>query len=414
MMDRVTVRDALELTPHEQGILQLPRINMLISRGILNINLVFRFNEDALQFFEAINDDIVERMLNGDLNLDDIFGIQEEIGEGQANDLNRAQSTHTASVHRSISESAQKLMALYGGDLTDQVLVSIFKDVKAYLDTLDEGSKTTAAKSAFRRLSAANDSFIDPVSNVSTKQMLALAWIAIHDESKCLGTLEDAQVLFVDGLFEMQRGYNLSPTGVDLGGRDNPICAAGTFNKLIEKLQGVHPSCKVLFISRELASLKLKRVAVEESADYLNNIPLETTKDLESFNDLLGQINEDGLRAVHGPQSVYDHIKDKVSERMFEEFSPLYRGKDDPNFTEMVDGGEWAELPKVEIQQRLSLLPAYQDYCSRHILVSPTLLFQQMANRVLWENRNDSAEHRQAFDAKFGMLLAKDHGFDIV
>jgi hypothetical protein len=42
-----------------------------------------------------------------------------------------------------------------------------------------------------------------------------LAFTAIHDETKRQGTLEDALALFVEGLYEIQRGDNLNEDGID-------------------------------------------------------------------------------------------------------------------------------------------------------------------------------------------------------
>ena len=49
----------------------------------------------------------------------------------------------------------------------------------------------------------------------------------------------------------------LTESGIDQGGLDVPICAAGTFNKFIEKLQGIHPDCQIQFVTRKTASFKL-------------------------------------------------------------------------------------------------------------------------------------------------------------
>ncbi|PJD91291.1 MAG: hypothetical protein CK426_03835 [Legionella sp.] len=39
-----------------------------------------------------------------------------------------------------------------------------------------------------------------------TRQLLVLAYLAIHDESKPQGTREDAQALFIDGLYKNPKG----------------------------------------------------------------------------------------------------------------------------------------------------------------------------------------------------------------
>ncbi|MGJ3495501.1 hypothetical protein ACR9PT_13160 [Piscirickettsia salmonis] len=402
MRDRLTVDEAANLTSDQQRALNSPVIVRLIEQGILNIGLVLDFDDTALEVFEDA--ETVQRLLNGELNFDDVFGEQEGLEEQQANHLNRAQSTHTASVHRSISQSALQLTELYGESLIGGGLGCILDEVKNYLNTLDDGVKTKAAKVGFRRLTATDYSFIDPASGVSTKKILALAWLAIHDDSKRQGCLEDARALFVEACYEIQRGYNLSPTGIDLGGRDKPICAAGSFNKVLEKLQGIHPNCTVIYITPELASLKLPRVTAEETIQYVNNIQLETTEDLGRFVNLLDDMTCDGLQANHRSQTIYDHIKDKVSQRMFQEFGSLYQSKSDTGFKEMIDNGEWLEAPDIEVQQKINSSSAHQEYCKNQLFNS-SLLFKSMIDEQLWEHRNDSLESREAFDSKFALVL---------
>ena len=87
--------------------------------------------------------------------------------------------------------------------------------------------------------------------------------MAIHDDEKRIGSVEYAKTQFVEGLCEIQRGYNLSEAGVYQGGEDQFICSMGTFNKLIEKLVSIHPDCQIRFITRETASLKLPIVVRE-------------------------------------------------------------------------------------------------------------------------------------------------------
>lgn len=67
-----------------------------------------------------------------------------------------------------------------------------------------------------------------------------------------------SDVLF-DGLYEIQRGYNLNPQGIDDQGADTPICTSGTFNKLMETMQvaGVEEA-QIIFVTKQTATLKLQ------------------------------------------------------------------------------------------------------------------------------------------------------------
>ena len=81
--------------------------------------------------------------------------------------------------------------------------------INVYVNRLEETPKHQAAKGCIGRITAADYSFTDSSSKVSTLELLALSWLAIHDSSKCQASVADAKNLFVEGLYEIQRGYNL-------------------------------------------------------------------------------------------------------------------------------------------------------------------------------------------------------------
>ena len=57
------------------------------------------------------------------------------------------------------------------------------------------------------------------------------------------------------------------------------------------------------------------------------------------FTKLIAKIKEDGLEVI------YDEIKPKITERMFEEFKSLYReGKADASFTGLINAGVCTNL----------------------------------------------------------------------
>jgi hypothetical protein len=53
----------------------------------------------------------------------------------------------------------------------------------------------------------------------------------------------------VQGLYEIQRDGNLDAFGRDRGGYDSRICISGTFNKLVEKLNGIHEDVSFYYIT---------------------------------------------------------------------------------------------------------------------------------------------------------------------
>ena len=135
----------------------------------------------------------------------------------------------------------------------------------------NDSEKNKVAKDCILRIADPVNTFTDAGSDISLRELLALTFSAIQDDEKRISSVEDAGTQFVEGLYEIQRGYNLSNEGVDQGGLDRPICSAGAFNKLIEKLVGIHQDCQIQFITRETASLKLPIVVREEAM----RIPLQ-------------------------------------------------------------------------------------------------------------------------------------------
>lgn len=254
---------------HTRGIvltLWRARIYELFRDGILNeenLELYMRtipFVGDLIEELdrpeirERAHGEADEPLRNLPVDIDQEIPINQQV-------VNQTQSTHTASVHQSVSKSAQDLMTMYHDIFS---LDKGIEEIKDFVKSLSLSPKHTAAQNAMTRLTSLDYVFTDPKSDVSTRQLLVLFWRAIHDDKNRQGSLEDAKKQFIDALYEIQRGYNLDERGVDNNQGDSFICTAGTFNKLIEKLQGIHPAATVLFITKETANLKFGIVVKEE------------------------------------------------------------------------------------------------------------------------------------------------------
>jgi hypothetical protein len=224
------------------------------------------------------------------------------------------QSTHTTSVHLSVSISASKLIERYPVINKIEQLNKIISEISEWISKLKDGNlQNEAAKRCFRRLSADTYTFTDTTSQISTLQLLALSWVAIHDDTVRQGDLEVAMSRFIEGLYEIQREYNISETGIDLGASiDMHACAGGTFNKLIEKLVSIHPDAEITFIRPELAIIKLIQVIKEELKNYLaSKANPATVSELMQFTRLIEHIEHGGIDVI------WDDIKDSVEELKF-------------------------------------------------------------------------------------------------
>lgn len=247
---------------------------------------------------------------------------------------------HTAVVDQFVSESATRLFKLYESRINDSGLENILKEAHEYIKGLNDTPKNNAAERAFLRITAPDFTFTDSNSQITAKQLLALTFLAIHDAEKIPSSLlEAAEMQFVEALYEIQRGYNLSPSGADEGFRDLYLCPAGIFNKLIEKLHGIHPDCQALYIIKKSALDKLSIVVHEEAVKYLEKfVNPDTDIALHKFMSLRKEIKKNGV------QVIWNDIKDNITQRMFGEFGSFFRDITDPNFTALIEDGQYIEL----------------------------------------------------------------------
>ncbi|KTD21090.1 hypothetical protein [Legionella londiniensis] len=261
----------------------------------------------------------------------ELLGLTEEAI--QANIFNHRQTTHTASVHQSVSESAGKLKNRYGA----RNLEAAINEIKQYFSALSGNDiKTEAAKRCIERITKLDFTYEDPASQVSIRQLLAWSWCAIHDNENREGSFKDACNLFIEGLYEIQRGYNLSEENEDDRQEDKPTCMPGTFNKLVEKLAGIHPDCDIIYVTKEQANHKLKIVIAEETINYL--------KGLKELKDL--QETVEALQRDKTVKPVWNNIKDKVAERMYSEFKSVYKDSKETMIAELIDFSEDMDVPE--------------------------------------------------------------------
>jgi hypothetical protein len=271
--------------------------------------------------------------------------------------INGAQTTHTASVHASVSQSATALKARYGKELKRQTLAAVIKDVSQYINGLsDNDMKYAAAKRCITRITKSNGygDFVDPTSQISTKTLLALVWLAAQDRSRRRATLADALTSLIDAFYQIQREYNISLTGVDDKSRDSSMCPSGTFNKLVDGLNGIHDECQIVFVTKELAAAKLPRVVCAVLLEHL-----KAPRPGDALTLLLTQLDKDGLDLV------WEVIRERVSQRMFEEFGTLYGGIDSAAFVGLIDAGIDTDVGAVVRDAKsLQALPAAGFYAA--------------------------------------------------
>ncbi|MES2142621.1 MAG: hypothetical protein V4471_07075 [Pseudomonadota bacterium] len=409
---RLTMDQVFGLTEAAAEALDEEDIRNWVIEGRLTMDQVLGLTEIAS--LALYQEDMRNWIIEGRLTMDQVLRLVDDnqlqvlrhnilLNNGVAV-INDNQSTHRASVHQSVSESATRLANRYPSIISDKTrLKEIIEWIEGYVNNLPdnfERNKAKAAKNCIVRITNSY-TFIEPISKVSIQELLALFWSAIHDDANRVGSLEDAKKQLIDGLYEIQRGDNLSDTGVDLGGFDRPICPAGTFNKLIEKLQGIHPDCEIQFITNEIFSLKLRIVTCEEAMRYLEaSANPNTAEELSIFTRLMAQIQKEGVGVI------WDHIQANITNRMTDEFGSFYEDKS--FFMALIEAGQYANLPDLNcLKQHVQLSKGYQHYCSIVMRDKFGMFSHGKAADYLSEHRHDSPEAQQAYDKQFGLIPIK-------
>jgi hypothetical protein len=371
--------------------------------GRLPLHLLTQVNFDQLLVAAQAENSLQE--LDNVIN-QMIVEVNGPLGHHQAQAFNDGQSTHTASVHRSVSKSAQKLMESYWGDFA---LDAKIQEIKAYVNGLETSFKNDAAKRCIVRITEPHYTFTDS-SDVSILQLLALAYTAIHDETKCQCSLEDAKALFVEGLYEIQRGYNLNAEGLDDESPDDfSICSAGTFNKLIEKLNGIHVNVRVYFITHEGACSKFPKLVEEYALRYLKNIASPDT--LEDY--LQSKAIIDRMQQEKSIEPIWDKIKNNVIRDIWDEFKLAYGDNlKDRRFLDLINVEcEYLEVPKelTEIEAQLIASVGHQHFISLQMKdlfnSSQSPLMARLHEHSLWVNRHSSPLAQNDFDKRYGLSI---------
>ena len=284
---------------------------------------------------------------------DDILGVGAEVVAAPGSQM----------VYRSVSSSAEKLWHNYHNQF---VLEDKIQEIKDAVALLDDSFKHQVVRRCMLRISDPLYVFTDPSSKVSTRQLLALSYHALHDATKRKDdagievSLADAKALFFDGLYEIQRGYNLNTEGVDDQLDDKFICLAGTFNKLMAKLNGIHQDVAVYFITHEGARNKLPKLVQQHALQYLSSIVSAT--DVADYLRILDWLTR--LEAERSIVPIWPRIVDRVQAELWSEFGEAYSHVvEDARFTTLMASGQKVTLPDItEIKRKLLASSGSQRY----------------------------------------------------
>ena len=172
---------------------------------------------------------------------------------------------------------------------------------------------------------------------------------------------------------------------------DRPICIAGTFNKLMEKLNGIHEDVAMLYITTSGASAKFPKLAEAEALNYLQSLSNpETLEQYQAIKYLLKQIETSGSL-----MPIWHDIQEVVKTKLWDEFKEAYGNINNPHFLSLLENGQY--LPAVDVTKIKIKLQESKGHVA-------DINDIRMEHHSLWATRHNSVEDQAAFDKQFGLI----------
>jgi len=193
--------------------------------------------------------------------------------------INDEQNTHTASVHKSVNTSIYRLLKNYpnyNNNFNPHYRQRLMHSIYYFILPVQNSSPPFKFNAAMRYLGTYlhyhHDMQLEGDSSATYPIMLVLnaLILAIMDNNRRIGEIDDARQTMVNALYEIQRGYNITDGADDNSIEDYPICVSGAVNKLIEHFCGTLPDCEIEFITKETAMLKAKALIKRRSIEFLS------------------------------------------------------------------------------------------------------------------------------------------------
>lgn len=286
------------------------------------------------------------RYLHDTFRIDDPFELPAEIEPP----INQAQSTHTKSVHKSVSESAVRLRNYFHSNnivyITHKSLDRLYLDISEAINNTDQSKKLyqilrLASKAVWRIKNESYGEFVDPMSGVMTRDLLAMIYECLFIEDVRTFTTPngishiveevDARNRLYQKLYEVANEYNLDENGNIISSKSAAYtCTPGCFNKVMEAGYTVINLIDILIITRDFALSQMKSMIQHE---VINCIKAALEADKNEGKKLVADlVNGYPLSKKH-----YDQIFKKVKEAYSERFSSLYELDDNSIDTRKMD-----------------------------------------------------------------------------
>ncbi len=192
--------------------------------------------------------------------------IQAKLGGGRFEAM--TQSTHLASVHKSVTQSVKRLQKRYPNVDVKTALREIEEKIKTAKFKEPQAFYRKAALDSLKRIKASD--WVDSNTGLNLPQVAALMWTATKDQAAYDAVfgksttperdIGDRMTTFVEYLWRAQREYNLDDNSVDNMKPAVEACLPGTFNKIVESLDKLHPDVKIIRSKEAANALALEEV----------------------------------------------------------------------------------------------------------------------------------------------------------
>jgi len=350
-----------QYTPHEKS--QLIRFIRLSSVHVISRLQDILQHKDILlsdQIIQTIEENIAAHLCSQDfinsliqISADPLRSNQEKIQlclteiENNLNrnrqprvsqQINYEQSVHGLPMEQSASNSAENLKKRYGS--TKKNIVTVGQEILEYIATLQktfssnqennnaktceissltpiDNFKATAAAKCVQRIVARQLNY--KIKNITIQALLIYLWEAAHEKNKDLLqdkiTLKDAKDALINGLYEVQRSYNLEHDDIDDNGEDRISCTKGSFFILAGSLRTIHKDVEIRFITSQQASNKFTVIVKDEITLHLKQ--QQSCLEEHVFTQLVESI-------AKGNEYIWDTIKNNVIVKLIEEYGELY------------------------------------------------------------------------------------------
>ncbi|WP_339046935.1 hypothetical protein [Candidatus Mesenet endosymbiont of Phosphuga atrata] len=145
------------------------------------------------------------------------------------------QTTHDSGVNEDIKSSVENLIREYGPPSNN-----VNSEIEAYINNSSEFTpdKKQIILKCLKYIN--QDSVKSSNTDLTLKQVLNLVWQACLDDQN----VKDRKNTLVRNLIEIQTTY----------GKNRAACFTGTFNKIVETLDGIHPLVRIGYYPKEVIS----------------------------------------------------------------------------------------------------------------------------------------------------------------